>query len=745
MDVHCLVNEAELLPNFSGLYSVSWGGEKFDAMLNIESPRVDIFSDPINLDTFIFRSVKVNIYGLEGICIAPNRWHILSKQIEITIGYSDLTRFFTSSKKLAITCSDSEYGAGLFGGFAAKFELVFGLGSKYSDQTCPLVFRNTSIGSLKINDIVRSQVRWNSFQFTTVDKLASQVSLNTSIRSFTYSGYGIQFDSKVFDSLVFENTQLLIVQGTLFEFKTEVLCQSKLIRLFIKVSNMRQFLQQNLNYLACVDNRRVRPEMWVVLQDLLDNPQDSNQDVAKIVNSRDTAEYQQLYQVRFKSKFSLKEEDFCLFASYKRMGSSLKFSGNLIMMPLKDQCTCLIYWLYKHDLTMGHYKGDWLYNNVNFDCDIRANELEMSCDFPKMEARCDSIQFNSIQETNAYEFMFAFDLPKMILVVIFTPLISFLGLLFNLLSIITFKAYWKSAEYRKQKLADQNSRMWEYVYMNCWFQMLHAAVMLIEPLTDCIEYNGIYCSPLILTRFVKWLYLLGVSYSGNVFKLSANMTNTAFVLFRFAVNLDKWQRLRQLKVHKVTASIVAFSLLISIIRLFVNERYDVSIFAESRFSYLFRNNFSGTSKNVLLKIISLTNLIMGNLMFTLLNLAIDITLLNRLRKISVMGRKESAEWKITRMILINGFFSLLFRTPEIVASIVELVFNVNPLLVPLCRLTQDAIHSLCPTLFKFAGTFYSLTFGENFLILLLFNSSFKKTFLNMIKNFKSRLCPSSTS
>nr|QVK45948.1 G protein-coupled receptor [Proales similis] len=593
-------------------------------------------------------------------------------------------------------------------------DIIFSLGVKYEEDTCEQLFHMAKISFLKMYSLADSMIKRNIFG---IAKTSGIKDLRSDIGIVTLKGFAIALNENSFPMTIFSQTRLLVVQGVLKRFQAEILIGSRMNKIILEISSVRKFLHDNLYWLDFTNHRLSRMKLSI---DLYGRKQKLNKFKNDEEFYSESQPYEYLYQIDGETTV-FDNTTFCIIYRFYRKNLNLEIYGQVFRNQAKTTCDCALFWILKT------YNPDYLdFDGASEECGRRHQELDKSCDFDAMAARCNLKTIEPIAGAQGYSFVLPIKFTHFVLNTVMTSSLSCVAFALNLFVVYVFHRMRSSEQFRKKKLTDKNQSLWTYVYYNAIFVSLQALIFAFEPLTACIQNDGIYCSPLILTHLGQGFYLFVQSYLGNALRLIANVTNSLFVLYRFGMNADRLAKLRKAKPKKVVFICMLPVLLISVITLFVNERFDLKVLNDDPFNYLFRDIYEHELPTLTLKIIFLTNMILGNIVFNLLNVIVDLRLLIFLRTLKSASRKEEVEARVTKMIVLNGVFSFLFRTPEMAFSISYLVFTFNPLLFPSCELTRDITLSACPSLAKISQFFFSFSFFENFILLYLFNPEFNQ-------------------
>nr|QVK45937.1 G protein-coupled receptor [Proales similis] len=388
------------------------------------------------------------------------------------------------------------------------------------------------------------------------------------------------------------------------------------------------------------------------------------------------------------------------------------------MIEPNKNCSCVLFWIVKCHV------------NVRKKALKCPNEelLKRQCLFENMAQSCSIETLEPLNYRTIYDTILDLEFFKYLADVWLVPFTSLMGVIANYLVIRTFRRIKRSPEYRRNKLTDKSRYMWEYTYYNSWFILFHSLILACTPLATCIEVYGIYCSPFITTDLFRPYYLFVEKFMGNTLRLASNMSSTLFVLFRFGLNTDKLARFRQVKPKIAVACFIILSVSISVITLFVNEKFSAQILSADAFFYFLYVDFFVLKSGLALEIAYFLNAFLVTTFFTWLNMFIDLRLLSLLRSQNTERPKEGAEKRITKMIILNGLFSFLFRLPEMISAALLLLFTLNNQFMPVCIIPGSHFHSLCPMLFSISHLLLTISYLENLVLLYYFNDKFRKNF-----------------
>nr|QVK45930.1 G protein-coupled receptor [Proales similis] len=657
-----------------------------------------------------FSRVKINIVQANGLSVdfqIPSFKGLLNLQINLKIfDFRVLNRDGAPQED----CS-ADYPVFNPWIYAKSTIVEFASAIRYYEDICPTIFTNSFIEILTFADLAQSTIKHNMLTFKPTNE-----TLNSTIQYLELSGYGISFNQKIFPSALFSETKGISLGGLVSSFETRTLRNSSLNFIQLNSLCLKKLFHNSPNWLNDANLRTVKDTLEIDIR---------IQRGLKIIS-----DYSGYYRIDyFHETFDLNPFDdasFCIFYQIELYSLDVQFEINLIDKRGEHYCNCVLFWLVSNNRS----KFDTV-SGIIYDLDQCAEDqdnLSQKCQFDKMAQRCSIESIEPISYVTIIETIFGFEFAKYLSQVWLTPVASVVGVIANFLVIRTFRKIKNSPEYRRNKLTDKGRFMWVYTYYNSWFVLFHSLVFAFIPITSCVEYGGIYCPRIALTKFSQAYYLFVQSFFGNTMRLMANMSQTLFVLFRFGLNTDRLDRFRKIRPEKLLVFLSAPATLLSLVTLFTNDRYSLDILLKDSSYYLLISHINQEKFVGSLKIVYLLNVFLGTILFTLFNMLIDLRMLFLLRKQNAQRAKEEVENRITKMVILNGLFSFLFRMPEMVTTLLFFVYLFDHNFFESCFTFWEGHYSVCLMLFDISRFLLTISFTENLLLLYLFNPSFKKHF-----------------
>nr|QVK45927.1 G protein-coupled receptor [Proales similis] len=581
------------------------------------------------------------------------------------------------------------------------------LGTRYHENTCPQIFNRALSFGIAFLNLAHSTVTHNILAFRPTNQ-----SLDSFVLELLLSGYGYQFDTRIFSFAIFSQTETVTFEGMINSFESKAMRQSSIISLRLATSKLRRFFHNNPNWLNETNLRGVTETLTVEINY---PPHQSKNRL------NDSTYLAYISWIESKKLGPFDDSSFCIFYQIELLSLDIIFEGEVIEKEAQQNCTCLLFWIMSRQSTRQDSSAP-----QNFSTSLCFRDkfkLSQQCQFDQIAQRCFIEAVKPLSYRTVYDTVLDLEYVKYLVDVWLNPITCVFGIVANFLVIRTLRRIKRSPEYRRNKLTDKGRFMWDYTYYNSWFVLFHALIFAFSPLVTCIEYNGIYCPQIALSKFARGFNLFIVNYLGNTFRLAANISNTLFVLYRYGLNTDRLSRFRKVRPRALSAYLLIACLLMSIVVLFENDRGTIDRILAESYEY---DGFNRFEHGAALKFAFLLNILAGTTLFTVFNMLLDLRLLFLLRKNNEQRRKEEVEKRITKMVILNGLFSFLFRMPEMMSACLLVVFTFDHNLFPLCSLRASPHHSVCPMLFDISRFLLTISYLENLVLLYLFNPKFRR-------------------
>nr|QVK46000.1 G protein-coupled receptor [Proales similis] len=594
----------------------------------------------------------------------------------------------------------------------------FGPYTSYELAWCPLILYQSYLFYLEIDGLTDSLVKRNLFSFQTVDEVNGSFSVEI-VTFKTKMSYQLQITKELLSAQVLARSVGYYIWGTIKRIYPDALTQID-VHISLTVENPREFFCNNPDWLSMLNYSKPQEQRVIGIY--------QNEPYTKSLLNYD------LYTSNKNAFYQYVNADFCLFAKYPVNQTKYFFHiGSFINLG----CTCTIVWLLQnsqHLNTERPWDDFYQWDSDNFCHDIK--EKINSCKFDYRLSLCKIQTIRPIHETRTgaftIEIVHSVLMVKYALVVIMQP---FFCLVIFVLNILTFLVIRRM---RRLKLPKKSIYMYENIGFNSMCHVVLSVLFGLQPLIECIAApNGIFCNSLFINDAPRLFYLLGQSFLGNAAKLCSNLTMIAFSLHRYLINKDKTNsrllRLFQnMKPKKMFAAIIFSSLILSSVKLFVNERLNlINFFTKKDFLYILAK-FEDDRENIFLTLLFLINQLFNDILAIFIILYIDykcyqLQVTNSTKRNKILGQNKKMEEAIqntNRMIIINGVLTAFLRAPELLADFYKFQHSLFAFNADLCYFTSGPTSSLCLNFFDISQFFYSLSGLLNFCLLFKFDGNF---------------------
>jgi hypothetical protein len=564
-------------------------------------------------------------------------------------------------------------------------------------ETCPFLFKNTFISSLSIRNLKYSLIYKNSFSFQNVSIM---IQLNSLIYQTYLEVYHSNLDAKLLNKHVFRNLTYLFVVGVINKIEADTFVNLHHIRLLrIKSQNVKNIFAKNNKWFEFL------------------NPNDEEEN-SKEKNTL-TMFIHQLYEnVTY---YSYPDEDFCLFKHFPH----IKYVFPILTPNSKSVCSCTELFLIRNSFRLksqiedkfSHFDRSYFFDyydnfdNLFADCfnGYPIEDLIKKCKFKERLELCKN---NEKKENNNNHYLDVYidDFMQFsdLIDIVFTKYLNLIFVIISLFINILMVAILSSKSLKKD-------RMYTYLNINSIFNSLSCLITIIDYIAaDC---SGHSICPKIRTKEYQYYYVILIKLIGNSIKTCSNISHLSFSLSRYKKIKGKdyifIKLLNNLSFKLYLLLIVIFSIGIN---LFVYFKFSIKFRDTLSMPYNYRTpaidylstvnnnneynkvNFSD-SEYVILNVFQCLKIIFSDLTYIIATTIVDILLfkivkkqmdnkrkillnLNQNRTTTATGannkKKEnilSAEYRISRMIILNEINYFIFRFPFAVYNFYDLIFR----------------------------------------------------------------------
>jgi hypothetical protein len=351
-----------------------------------------------------------------------------------------------------------------------------------------------------------------------------------------------------------------------------------------------------------------------------------------------------------------------------------------------------------------------------------------------------------------------------ILVLIFTPIVSLIGIVLNILIVYVVK--------HKKNQKDLKEKQYKYMALNSVCAICLLVIQVFGLMTECQEPFGLYCSQIHKFAPIQYFKIIFGEFFSYTFQLMSNFTYIAFALNRLSLIGDKDKQGRitmcvskmAIKFFIILSAIL--SVLLSLVKCF---RFAVNSYvANHDYPYAFQNDPFHNPSDEIIGLIFITNGIVdfiNYILIILINLIVDVLLALKLRQTLREKRekfnsteakeKEDAE-AVTRLVHMAIFYALtnlVFKIPNAITPLNDFVIisiiknNRISFFEKINIRTFDffyyskyicSVTKICLVFRKWANLFYLLSFSFNIFFFYHFDKNFKSAY-DVVCGFGNKL------
>jgi hypothetical protein len=654
-------------------------------------------------------------------------------------------------------------------------------GTKFSSNTCPLIFSNIKLNIISFDEISDSLVEKNIFGFQNISEDLFK-RINSSIYQINIKFYHTDLKSNLLNNYIFANLTVLDLNGQIKQI------QKDLFKYFINIRFIR-FRTQNIQHILVRNNKwfdSLNFDLNIDIKNLTQVNNNAHRFIALVF-------YQTFYNVTL---YDYPEKDFCYFKD---------FPHNRLVLPklrpnYKTSCTCTEIYLIQYsnlfaindylNSLSGQYYLSQYYTEVLKDHQLTHcinssfYETLKNCNFNKRLILCNiKTKVNSDKE-EAYFYINDWDTlskySELILSLYLNPIFSIISILFSVLIIIILSS---------KEIPKEMNRMYTYLRINSVLNIIFISIRLFKLIDTCLSQDFICRTIHSKSERIQYFKIIFIHIIGNIFQSASNLTHITYTLSRF-ITVSNHKSFYLTFIHKISyikylVVILLFSFIINIHIFFefsifkeTSQTFQLKKFDADKFNIYKQEPFDDYKENffqseyLVLDILQYIKIIFSDIFYILVSFIIDLFLLLFVKK--SMAKKErltvsfvasvnrvvldvsriqnneqekekkinSLKNRISSMIIINGINFLIFRLPIAILSFYGFIFRYDnqekkhkPDLTTylICRFFR-----FCISLNGFCYLIYLNSFIIQFFIFYKLDKNFKKGFKYIkiyLKNF----------
>lgn len=532
---------------------------------------------------------------------------------------------------------------------------------QYKTAVCDLAFRNLYATSLDFGQVYESFLKTNRPVFIRQD----QESLNTNLAYVSLTSYNIDLDSRILNPNIFANLKQATIFGRLSSIQPD---------LFVSFKRLQSIKIDYVNFIGIVRRQGIE---WIrginhgVKVDL------NNDSSIQLARDRISIIY-----IDFSTDMVINmgitlfpDRLFCSFVSwpFEQLTFVEFFSNELANRTF----TCLTFWLFQHHQRVHastHIFGFFPQMNFSHGCKNFTRRVSSSC----QKKNYQKLNFNSLDFLLFSEF----------LLIAASPLVSLLGLILNVLTIVcivqkAFKKEFQQKQYTYILIYSVSSSL------VCFFQ-------LVSLVNECQQPFGLICSSIRRFLSVQYIKLIVGEFFTHVCITVSNLTYVWFALCRLSLVGNKHGKIvrfaAEVGVKKLMFVFLILSTGLALVKPF---RYTIDnlvpySLGQTEFPILFyKNSNLPTIRISKFKLKFIGNVVydfVNYFVFILANMAIDLIMLKKVRKVmrekeekmseQIAATREKLEKenalafkKLVKLVLVNSLVGICLRMPSCVTSL----------------------------------------------------------------------------
>lgn len=651
--------------------------------------------------------------------------------------------------------------------------------SKFSSKICTSIFTNIRLYSFVISTFIPEFIDSGRELNTSIDRLTIQYATKLVI------------NNKTLNLNVYRNIrELAIAKSSVSEIDRNIFKDIRVKSIRLEIINLKPLIHMkglewiysinsgvNVGQLSRANWTLVNSTAALIWIKLTSSYLKQNLSFDEFVESYRMSydDYKQYDQQFFPYlSYNFPNEDICFFKSFP--------FNQLVFMVIKGgykNCTCTMKWLLdplRELLSMGFRNFSELETNLNLLHCTNESVFGNNCELNNLTRYCEinQVEYESNDPYFAlYDLSLSVSRVKKILIDIIGPIVAFLGIITNTLTILTLAHNYKRKELIMNKLLNKDKEivmlkepLYQQMLLSSVLNAMSCLLYLLYYLIPCSPdpenffYGRLYYSDLVSNKCV--VVDLVVSTLGSVLKLMSNFSLIMFSVHRYILigknHIQLFKKISEISMKAFLLFTLVFSSLISLVTYFQKQffaPYYIGNYLKSSTNYMYNYYYlaydSITRYQVrwsldqriqqipLLFSVTIIHDLFSYFLFCLLSAMLDLFTLRNLHdsiKQSKMlsqsdhrDQNRSSELRGMIMVGLSSLSNIIFRAPELISVIFYYYFSMNgPYVFKMLCFSFNK----CLTFIELANTFYLMGLGLNFFFYLKFNTVFEKSYKKMI-------------
>ena len=387
-----------------------------------------------------------------------------------------------------------------------KMKIIFQGSNFIKNKFSRLLFKETSINKIEFYKFTNTSLRKHFVEFNQEDDLfhfvdleaankatinsnRTKVKLNSQIN---YLGlcdiYNVDLSEGIIDKYVYRRAENIMILGSFlsindFTFKSfQFLYEIRLI-----LSNPREFWHNSADHKWLIHINSMFAHNFTIQINQTNN---INEKIIKWYKRKNVI----FCLVDYFLDYDYSDEDICLFRNFPHRNTVLFYPRPTELTSREKYIfnvnTCTSLHLSRYSFLIKHLdlKG------INHERFVYEQTLFQSCDLDALIRNC-SLKNDSfhkkVNEINIDDFVYSLGWIELIGPIITFPIVSFIGIVTNLLVIITIKLKRNKSFFTKT--TGNQTRMFDYLVINSTFNIIQCTISSFTLMSECLGLNSVFC------------------------------------------------------------------------------------------------------------------------------------------------------------------------------------------------------------------------------------------------------------
>ena len=637
---------------------------------------------------------KINLVNLKGIDIQtvqqpPKHTKLSNYEKGLILGIY-LSKFDAYAHHTLIDSSNCDLTT--YNSTNSFFNSLYGVsfvGVVYPKSVCPYLFENSSIAQMVFTDIRNSFLSKNRLNILELNQTSSIKIRMKHLKALSFIlSYEI-LTSKIFNAKLFGNVEELVIEGVVNGMQSDLFKEIKSLKnINLQINNLKNFFHAGNNWMLFINYYiSVNLKSKTSIQSNMHNFMR-----IRFQNSRNFNSFISIYEYP--------NEDICLFKDFphNRLVLPILSTGKLL------DCTCTLKWLQYYSNIYNEviniytdYSDNYqqiLLSEQNSIFDFCINFNATNCNFEKIFKNCRNYSIFYIDKSwsflklnNDVDIFYLIKWLQYLLLTLLQPIFSIIGIITNMFTIIVIN--------NKCNKKVFGHSMYRFIQINSSFNIIYCIIMILKLMNTCIFYaSSVYCSTIYQNESAQYFKIIIIHFFGNAIKICCNISYLFFSFNRLLLIIIHKSNIVAKKLTKFEiifyyVSLLCISCFLSSFKLF---QYKINSLKDFRkdFPYEVRDEYIcdeeiNKSDCKLFNSFKISNHILNDVLCVFLNIGIDIFLI---RKFHFYLEKKShlivdldqhtnikkSKKNINRMILWNSILYIISHLPELITSLLLIIF-----------------------------------------------------------------------